>query len=50
MVVDTQVREAVSEVESKVAAVEAILENVRLDSRRDPEQYCEESVVPYGGE
>lgn len=50
MTVDTQVRDVAVEVESKTAALEAIVQNVRIDSRQSPEQYLGETVSPFGGE
>lgn len=39
-----------SEAPAKVTTLEAVVNFVREDSRQDPQDYLDESTVPFGGE
>lgn len=36
--------------EARQAAVETALDQIAADSKRDPQQFLDDSVVPHGGE
>jgi hypothetical protein len=51
LLVDAPTTEATTkETKSTTVPVEKVLAAIARDSRRDPQQYLDESVTPHGGE